>query len=69
MEITQDFLQAEIAKFERQRDHAHEVAVASQAAVDVLKALVERLNLPPPTELKFSDLGLEDPIPIESIKN
>jgi hypothetical protein len=45
------------------------VAVASQAAVDVLKALVERLNLPPPTDLKFSDLGLEDPIPIESIKN
>lgn len=67
MEITKEFLQAEIDKFERQRDHAHEVAVASQAAVDVLKGLLNRLNLPAPGDLTFADLGLADPVPIESV--
>lgn len=68
MEISKEFLQAEMEKFERQRNHAHEVAVASQAAVDVLKALIERLELPPAKDLTFADLGLPDPVPIDSVK-
>lgn len=46
MHITKEFLQAEIAKMEQQRSHAHDVAVASQAAIDVMKALLGRLDLP-----------------------
>lgn len=66
MIITKEFLVAEISKMEQQRNHAHEVAVASQAAIDVMKALLARLDLPEPedTGLKFSDLGLPDPVPI-----
>jgi hypothetical protein len=33
---------------EQQRNHAHEVAVASQAAIDVLQAMTARLELPEP---------------------
>jgi len=69
MEITKDFLQAEIDKFERQRNHAHDVAVASQAAVDVLKGMLQRLELPPPKDLTFADLGLAEPIPIKDAMN
>ena len=50
---------------EKQRDHAHEVAVASQAAIDVMQSLVARLDLPEAEDLKFSDLGLPDPVPLE----
>ena len=67
MEITKEFLQAEIEKFERQRNHAHDVAVASQAAVDVLKGLLDRMNLPQAADLTFADLGLDDPVPIENV--
>lgn len=64
MEITREFLQAEIAKWERQRNHAHEVAVASQAAVDTLTALITRMDTPEESAvLKLSDLGLPDPVP------
>lgn len=49
----------------KQRNHAHEVAVASQAALDVMHALVARLDLPEAEDLKFSDLGLPDPEPLE----
>lgn len=49
----------------KQRDHAHEVAVASQAAIDVMQSLVARLDLPEAEDLKFSDLGLPDPVPLE----
>ena len=31
---------------EQQRNHAHEVAVASQAAIDTMMALIARLDLP-----------------------
>ena len=31
---------------EEQRNHAHDVAVASQAAIDTMMALVSRLDLP-----------------------
>lgn len=63
MEITKEYLLAEIAKMEQQRNHAHDVAVASQAAIDVMRSLVARLELPQ-GDLKFSDLGLPDPEPI-----
>lgn len=33
---------------EKQRDHAHDVAVASQAAIDTLRAVLSRLDLPEP---------------------
>ena len=46
MQITKEFLQEEIRKMEQQRNHAHDVAVASQAAIDTLMALVARLDLP-----------------------
>jgi hypothetical protein len=69
MEISKDFLQAEIAKFERQRDHAHDVAVASQAAVDVLRGLVQRLELPEESIPTFEQMGLPEPVPVESIKH
>ena len=46
MQITKEFLQAEFQKMEQQRNHAHDVAVASQAAMDVIQALIARLDLP-----------------------
>ena len=45
MQITKEFLLSEIEKMERQRNHAHDVAVASQAAIDVMQALIARLDL------------------------
>ena len=65
MEITKDYLLAELARMEKQRNHAHEVAIACQAAVDTLQALVQRLDAPEPEIPTFSDLGLPDPIPKE----
>lgn len=65
MQINKEFLLAEIEKMQAQRDHAHDVAVASQASIDTMKALLARLDLPE-EELKFSDLGLPDPIPVEN---
>jgi len=69
MQITKEFLLAEIEKMQAQRDHAHDVAVASQAAVDTMKALLARLDLPEEDGLKFSDLGLSDPVPITGVQN
>jgi hypothetical protein len=69
MEITKEFLLAEIEKMEQQRDHAHDVAVASQASIDTMQALLARLDLPEEEGLKFSDLGLPDPVPISEIQN
>jgi hypothetical protein len=69
MEITKEFLLAEIKKMEQQRDHAHDVAVASQASIDTMQALLARLDLPEEEGLKFSDLGLPDPVPISEIQN
>lgn len=66
MQITADFLKAEITKMEQQRNHAHEVAVASQAAVDVLQSLLLRLDLPEPEIPTFAELGLPDPQPVET---
>ena len=46
MQISKEFLLTEIQKMEQQRDHAHDVAVASQASIDTMKALLARLDLP-----------------------
>jgi hypothetical protein len=46
VQIDKKFLQEELQKMETQRDHAHDVAVAAQAAADVLKGLIARLDLP-----------------------
>jgi hypothetical protein len=46
MQIDKKFLQEELKKMETQRNHAHDVAVAAQAAADVLTALIARLDLP-----------------------
>ena len=46
MQITKEFLQSEIKKMEEQRNHAHDVAVASQAAIDTMMALIDCLDLP-----------------------
>jgi hypothetical protein len=48
MQITEEWLTQEIANMEKQRQHAHEVAIASQAAIDVLSAIRERLRAPEP---------------------
>jgi len=70
MQITKAFLLAEIEKMVAQRNHAHDVAVAAQAAIDTMQALVARLDLPEPAEgLKFSDLGLPDPVPMGEVGN
>ena len=64
MEITKEYLLTEIKKMEAQRNHAHDVAVASQAAIDVMQSLVGRMEAPEPDAIKLSDLGLSDPEPI-----
>lgn len=64
MQITVEYLKAEIGKMEKQRDHAHDVAVAAQAAIDVLTHMVSRLEAPEPDAIPLSDLGLPDPTPI-----
>lgn len=69
MQITKEFLLEEIKKMEQQRDHAHDVAVASQASIDTMQAMLARLDLPEEDGLKFSDLGLPDPVPLTEIQN
>lgn len=67
MQITKEFLQEEIVKMEKQRNHAHDVAVASQAAVDTMEALLMRLDAPDLMEkdLTHAALGLPDPLPVK----
>ena len=62
MQITKEFLLSEIEKMVAQRNHAHDVAVASQAAIDVMQGLIARLDLQEDKSLTFSDLGLSDPV-------
>lgn len=70
MQITKEFLLAEIEKMMTQRNHAHDVAVASQAAIDTMQALVARLSLPEQEDgLRFSDLGLADPVNMTEMRN
>jgi hypothetical protein len=67
MDITKEYLLEQIKRMEEQRQHAHEVAIASQAAVDVLQSLLARLDL---TEEPVSIPGYEigDAIPINAHK-
>ena len=69
MEITKEYLLSEIKNMEKQRDHAHDVAVAAQAAIDVLQSLIVRMETPEPDAIKLSDLGLPDPEPITESQN
>jgi hypothetical protein len=46
MEITKEFLLEQFKRMESQKQHAHEVAIASQAAMDVLHSLIARIDLP-----------------------
>ena len=46
MNITKEYLLSQVANMEQQRNHAHDVAVASQAAIDTMTALIDRLDLP-----------------------
>jgi hypothetical protein len=57
MQITKEFLQEELSKMIKQRDHAHDVAVAAQAAIDVMNALIGRLDMPELTESKEPENG------------
>lgn len=57
MQITREFLLEELKKMEQQRNHAHDVAVAAQAAMDVMNGLLARLDLPEPTDDKESQNG------------
>lgn len=57
MQITREFLIEELKKMEQQRNHAHDVAVAAQAAIDVMNGLLARLDLPEPTDDKESQNG------------
>ncbi len=57
MNITKEFLQAELSKMTDQRNRAHEVAIASQAAIDVMNALIVRLDMPESTESKEPENG------------
>lgn len=65
MQITKEYLLSEMENMRRQRDHAHDVAVAAQAALDVLQGLVSRLDAPEEEAIKLSDLGLSDPVPLK----
>lgn len=57
MQITKEFLQAEVTKMVEQRNRAHDLAVASQAAIDVLSALITRMDMPESTESKEPENG------------
>jgi hypothetical protein len=46
VQITLGYLQEELANMEKQRDHTRDLAVASQAAVAVLRTILARLHLP-----------------------
>lgn len=50
MDITKEFLLSQIQHFEGQRNNAHDMAVASQAAIDVCRALLNRLESEPESE-------------------
>jgi hypothetical protein len=65
MDITKEYLLGEIARMEKQRNHAHEVAIACQASIDTMNSLIQRLEAPEQEVPTFADLGLPDPIPIE----
>lgn len=50
MVITKEFLQSEIARFERDRDQAQEFVKTSGVAIAAYMALVDRLDAPEPAK-------------------
>lgn len=56
MEIDRAYLEAAIQDMTTQRNRSHETAIAAQGALDVLNALLARLDAPQPTEQE-SDNG------------
>jgi hypothetical protein len=50
MAITREYLQAELQNMIRQRTQGHELAVAAQGAIDVLQALLVKLEQEQSTE-------------------
>jgi hypothetical protein len=67
MEITKEFLLGELVRMTQQRDHAHDVVVAHQAAMDVLESLINRLDASIPKDTTFANLGLPDPQPLPTL--
>ena len=67
MGITKEFLLGELARMTQQRNHAHDVVVAHQAAMDVLESLINRLDAPTQKDTTFADLGLPDPQPLPTL--
>lgn len=65
MQITKEYLLEEVGRMEKQRNHAHEVAIACQAAIDTLQSLVKRLDAPESDAVTLSDLGLSEPVPTQ----
>ena len=68
MDITKEYLLEQIKRMEEQRQHAHEVAIASQAAIDVLQSLVARLDLTAADALSIPGYEIGDAIPIDAYK-
>ncbi len=50
MAITREYLQAELQNMIQQRTQGHELAVAAQGAIDVLQALLVKLEQEQSTE-------------------
>ena len=50
MAITREYLQAELQNMIRQRTQGHELAIAAQGAIDVLQALLVKLEQEQSTE-------------------
>jgi hypothetical protein len=50
MAITREYLQAELQNMIRQRTQGHELAVAAQGAIDVLQALLVKIEQEQSTE-------------------
>jgi hypothetical protein len=55
MEIDREYLEAAIQDMTAQRNRSHETAIAAQGALDVLNALLKRLDTPQPTEQESND--------------
>ena len=50
MAITREYLQAELQNMIQQRTQGHELAIAAQGAIDVLQALLMKLEQEQSTE-------------------
>lgn len=50
MAITREYLQAELQNMINQRNQGHELAIAAQGAIDVLQALIAKIEQEQSTE-------------------